>query len=342
MHTVTVAILGSVAVGGGIRWELRRLVRFAVTTGIVLAVSLIGLRVLFATALRQPFSGAELVYSMQPRLGGPPAALERDLPARTAPAAGGVLENIRARGVLRVLTLPDRLPFAFENREGRLVGLDVELAQALATDLGVDVKFFRAESTEMKRLLADGVCDIAMSGVVLSPERAADVLFSMPYFDETLAFVVRDQLRDRFRTWEDIRQLGTVRVGVPDLPAFVRAVATRAPNLQIVRLRQTSEILTGRDEVMAYVLPAERGSVLTLLQPAYSVIVPQPDTIKLPLAYPLAGGDERWASYVNTWLQLKRGDGSIDMLYRHWILGENAAPRPARWSVARNVLHWVK
>jgi len=244
--------------------------------------------------------------------------------------------------VLRVLTLPDRLPFAFENREGRLVGLDVEMAQALAADLGVDVKFFRAESTEMNRLLAEGVCDIAMSGVVLSPERAADVLFSMPYFDETLAFVVRDQLRDRFRTWDDIRQLGAVRVGVPDLPAFVRAVATRAPDVQIVRLRQTSEILTGRDEVMAYVLPAERGSVLTLLHPAYSVIVPQPDTIKLPLAYPLAGGDERWASYVNTWLQLKRGDGSIDMLYRHWILGENAAPRPARWSVARNVLHWVK
>lgn len=342
MHTVSVAILGSVAVRGGIRWEFRRLVRFAVTTGIVVGVSLIGLRVLFSTALRQPFSGAELVYSMQPRLGGAPASLERELPTQAGPAGGKVLDTIRARGVLRVLTLPDRLPFAFENREGRLVGLDVEMAQQLAIDLGVDVKFFRAESTDLNRLLAEGVCDIAMSGVVLSPERAADVLFSTPYFEETLAFIIRDQLRDRFRTWADIRELGPIRVGVPDLPAFVRAVATRAPNIQIVRLHQMSEILTGRDEVMAYVLPAERGSVLTLLHPAYSVIVPQPDTIKLPLAYPLASGDERWASYVNTWLQLKRGDGTIDTLYRHWILGEHAIPPARRWSVARNVLHWVE
>jgi Na+/H+-dicarboxylate symporter/ABC-type amino acid transport substrate-binding protein len=342
MHTVSVAILGSVAVGGGIRWEARRLIRYGLTTGLVLALTLVGLRVLFTTALRQPFSGADLVYSMQPRLGGAPATVEREFPGAAAQETGGVLERIRARGVLRVLTLPDRLPYAFENRDGRLVGLDVEMAQALATDLGVGVMFYRADADRLNALLADGVCDIAMSGVVLSPERAADVLFSSPYLDETLAFIVRDNLRERFRTWADIRQLGPVRVGAPDLPAFTRAVAARAPDLHIVPIRQTAEILTGDDEVMAYVLPAERGSVMTLLHPAYSVVVPQPDTIKLPLAYPLARGDERWASYVNTWLQLKRGDGSIDVLYRHWILGENAMPASKRWSVARNVLHWVE
>ena len=84
---------------------------------------------------------------------------------------------------------------------------------------------------------------------------------------------------------------------------------------------------------MAYVLPAERGSVLTLLHPSYSVVVPQPDTIKLPIAYPLARGDERWVRFINTWLDLKRRDGTIDALYRHWILGEHAARPKPRWSV---------
>ncbi len=92
---------------------------------------------------------------------------------------------------------------------------------------------------------------------------------------------------------------------------------------------------------MAYVLPAERGSVLTLLHPAYSVVVPQPDTIKLPIAYPLARSDERWVRFINTWLDLKRRDGTIDALYRHWILGEHAVRPKPRWSVLRNVLHWV-
>jgi len=343
MHTVTVAILGTVAVTVGIRWHFRRLLRFAVTTAIILAVTLIGLRVLFSTALRQ-FTGADIVYSMQPLLGGAPAAVEPALPSEAgAPVPGGsVLEDIRARRVLRVLVLPDRLPFAFQNREGRLVGLDVELAQALAADLSVDVQFFQTDVSALAGLLATGAGDIAMSGVVVTPDRAMGTLFSTPYIDETLAFVTRDQLRDHFRTWDAIRQLGHVRVGVPDVPVFRRAVASRAPALELVPLRQADQFLTGRDEVMAYVLPAERGSVLTLLHPSYSVVVPQPDTIKLPIAYPLARGDERWVRFINTWLDLKSRDGTIDALYRHWILGEHAARPTPRWSVVRNVLHWVE
>ena len=86
MHTVTVAILGSVAVTVGIRWQFRRLMRFGVATAIILAVTLIGLRVLFATALRQEFAGADIVYSMQPLLGGAPAPLE---PAAAGSRAAG-------------------------------------------------------------------------------------------------------------------------------------------------------------------------------------------------------------------------------------------------------------
>ena len=154
--------------------------------------------------------------------------------------------------------------------------------------------------------------------------------------------MTRDHQREHFRTWDTIRQLGAVRVGVPDVSAFRRAVAARAPALELVPLREADQFLSGRDEVMAYVLPAERGSVLTLLHPSYSVVVPQPDTIKLPIAYPLARSDERWVRFINTWLDLKRRDGTIDALYRHWILGEHAASLKPRWSVVRNVLHWVE
>jgi ABC-type amino acid transport substrate-binding protein len=92
----------------------------------------------------------------------------------------------------------------------------------------------------------------------------------------------------------------------------------------------------------ALVLPAERGSAWTLLHPQYSVVVPEPDLVKVPLAYPVARHDQAFASFVNTWIDLKRKDGTLDRLYRYWILGRNAVrPRP-RWSVIRNVLHWVE
>jgi ABC-type amino acid transport substrate-binding protein len=180
-----------------------------------------------------------------------------------------------------------------------------------------------------------------MSGVVITPERAADLLFSQPYLDETLAFVTRDHLRERFANWTSVRELGAARVGVPDLPTYRRVVAERAPQLQIVPIRSAEELFDATDEPLAYVLPAERGSVLTLLHPAYSVVVPQPDTIKVPIAYPVARSDERWLTFVNSWVELKKKQGTIDALYRHWILGRNVAPSSKRWSVVRDVLHWV-
>jgi ABC-type amino acid transport substrate-binding protein len=55
----------------------------------------------------------------------------------------------------------------------------------------------------------------------------------------------------------------------------------------------------------------------------------------------VARRDQEWVQFVNTWIELKRRDGTIDALYGHWILGKNAVKREPRWSVIRNVLHWV-
>ena len=94
---------------------------------------------------------------------------------------GSAVDSIKRRGVLRVGVLADRLPFVFVTRDGNLVGFDVEMAQLLARDLGVRVEFVEMEdSTALPRLLATGRIDVAMTGVVVTPERAGEILFSEP------------------------------------------------------------------------------------------------------------------------------------------------------------------
>jgi ABC-type amino acid transport substrate-binding protein len=61
----------------------------------------------------------------------------------------------------------------------------------------------------------------------------------------------------------------------------------------------------------------------------------------VPLAYPVAHRDEEWANFLNLWIEMKKRDGTIETLYRHWILGQDAAASKPRWSVLRDVLHWV-
>jgi len=119
-------------------------------------------------------------------------------------------------------------------------------------------------------------------------------------------------------------------------------VKTELPNAEIV-LFNSIESMFGPEakKVDALILTAERGSAWTLLHPELSVVVPMPRLVKVPLAYPLES-DPSFAKLVDTWIDLKRKDGTIQTLYEYWILGRNAAPQTARWSVIGNVLHWVE
>ena len=107
-------------------------------------------------------------------------------------------------------------------------------------------------------------------------------------------------------------------------------------------VRDAEEVFGERREVSAVAFPAERGSAWTLLHPEFSMVVPEGQLIKVPLAYPIARRDEQLAAFINTWIDLKRKDGTLSALFDYWILGQNAAPRRARWSIARDVLHWIK
>jgi ABC-type amino acid transport substrate-binding protein len=182
-----------------------------------------------------------------------------------------------------------------------------------------------------------------MTGMPVTPERTAEMVFSNPYLDETFAFVVKDHLRERFSTWASIREFGDSPVAVPDLPYYVDRLKARAPALKLQVVGTIQQIEDGMKNATldAVALPAERGSVLTLLYPKYTVVVPEPGVVKIPLAYPVARRDHDWAYFLNLWIELKRRDGTIDALYGHWILGKQAGTRQPRWSIMRDVLHWI-
>ena len=61
----------------------------------------------------------------------------------------------------------------------------------------------------------------------------------------------------------------------------------------------------------------------------------------IPLTYPTARADEELVDYVNALIDLKKMDGTLKKLYDYWVLGRFAVNRQPRWSVIRNVFHWV-
>jgi ABC-type amino acid transport substrate-binding protein len=109
----------------------------------------------------------------------PPAAPAAAEGRRKAPE----FNRIAARGELIVAMLKtDTPPFFFE-RQGRLQGLDVELALELGKSLGVPVRFDRSAGSfnEVVDKVSRGEADLGISKISRTLARAQAVLFSDPY-----------------------------------------------------------------------------------------------------------------------------------------------------------------
>ncbi len=342
VHTLVVALLGTCAMTGALRIERARLLRYAAVTTALTVATIGGTRVVFASVVEQTYTKDRVLAGMHLLHEPAPATVLRERPTMTSIDEGPVLDAIRKRGLLRVGYLPDSLPFAFFNGRGDLVGLDVELAYRLARELDVRLEFVPGTRESLADDLDQGVCDIVMSGLLVTPLRASRTLFSTSYLDETLGLLVEDGDRTRFQTWAAIRAAGPLTIAVPDVPYYTDKIRELVPLASIRPVDALVERLsTGDIGVHAVALPAERGSAWTLIYPRYTIVVPEPGRIRMPLAYPLAKRDQAFGSFVNTWIALKQKDGTIDALYDYWILGRNAGPTPPRWSIIRNVLHWT-
>jgi Na+/H+-dicarboxylate symporter len=344
VHTLAVALLGSCAMAGLLRWNRRAVIRYVIVTAVLTTLVIGGTRVFFARVLDQEYTKDQVLAGMHLLRSSTPALVYQTTPATPSPPAGvGQLEVIRSRGSLRVGFLADSLPYAFYNARNELVGFDVELAYRLANEMGVTLEFVPISRQRLDDDLAAGVCDVVMSGVSVTTDRASRTMLSNAYLDETLAFVVPDASRERFASWDAIRGLGAVTLAVPNIPHFISEVRRLAPQATIVPITDLvatfRELPSGAEGLL---FAAERGSAWTLMYPAYSVVVPEPNIVKVPLAYPIARHDQALATFINTWIDLKRKDGTLDSLYRYWILGQTQVDRKQRWSIIRNVLHWVE
>lgn len=115
----------------------------------------------------------------------------------------------------------------------------------------------------------------------------------------------------------------------------------RLPEAEVVVVDSLRRLLReGDPEFDGLLYSAESGSAWTLIYPSYSVVVPEPGRVNVPLAYAMPLGDASLASFVDTWVHLKGKDGTIAALFEHWILGRAAEDEAPRWSVLRDVLGW--
>lgn len=92
------------------------------------------------------------------------------------------IQRILKSGELRVGTSADSPPMTAHDRDGKLIGLDIDLVQLLADTMKVKVRFVEIPFAELIPALERGDIDVAVAGMTITPERNARVAFAGPYF----------------------------------------------------------------------------------------------------------------------------------------------------------------
>ena len=347
MHYATIGLIGTMAIVGHIRLKWSRLVRVALIGSALVVPILFGVRTFYSTVVVAPYTKADLLKSLR-FLGTPqPSKVFAEVPeGLTIPGAKPAsLAQIEKRGVLRVCYQPDEYPSAFVNNTDppQLVGFDIEMAHRFAKMLQLPLEFLPAETERGAiTLLNRGVCDIYMRTLPVTLRRSQEFGLTSPVYRSSLGLIVPDYRRNEFYSWEDISRHGdSLRIGVEDSPGNIArlGIFTKANIVPIKNMEQKLILLeSGVEDIDAIADMAEEGAALTILYPNFSHVVPQP-TVFLPVSYAVASSNSDLRRALNSWLLMKKDEGVIDALYRHWMLGgAAAAEKIPRWSVIRNVL----
>ena len=230
------------------------------------------------------------------------------------------LQSILANGELRVGTTGDWNPMTMIDPNSKeRTGFDIDIANALATDMGVKVVFV---PTTWKTLVNGVVADKydMTSSASLSPKRALVAGYSGSYFAVEDVPMMLKKNKGKYNSWEELNN-PSVTVAVTLGTVQEKRAETLFYNSKIIKVsspaRDYQEVLAGRADIsMTSNLEAAK---LVEQYPELMIVPVQKGKNPTPLAMLLPQSDQVWINYVNHWIILKTERGFFDQLETKWL-----------------------
>ena len=230
------------------------------------------------------------------------------------------LQSILANGELRVGTTGDWNPMTMIDPNSKeRTGFDIDIANALASDMGVKVEFV---PTTWKTLVNGVVADKydITSSASLSPKRALVAGYSGSYFAVEDVPMMLKKNKGKYNSWEDLNN-PSVTVAVTLGTVQEKRAEALFDNSKIIKVsspaRDYQEVLSGRADIsMTSNLEAAK---LVEQYPELMIVPVQKGKNPTPLAMLLPQSDQVWINYVNHWIILKTERGFFDQLKAKWL-----------------------
>lgn len=124
--------------------------------------------------------------------------------------AADKLDAVKESGKLVVAMSADYPPFEFHStKDGadKIAGVDADLANAVAKEIGVDVEFKEMTFDGLVGALKADKVDMVISGMSPSPERKKNVDFSDVYYTGKNVLIVREGEEDKITSEDQVKSM---------------------------------------------------------------------------------------------------------------------------------------
>jgi polar amino acid transport system substrate-binding protein len=238
-----------------------------------------------------------------------------------ASALAGRIEDIKARGYVRIGVSLGGEPVGFRNAANEPVGYDVDVAKALAAKLGVPAKFSDVSSDARISMLMSKQLDLVVANVSITPQRARVVDFSIPYNQAGLRVIA--QKSAHVKTLADLNGKRVVVGRGTTADAFLKKSAPQAVIVYTDNFAPDGVLLLQQKRVDAGI---EDSSLLDYLASKNEQLETLPAMYgNTPIGIAMAKGDPALLKFVNGFVSDYIKSGAYVANYRKWW-GAKAVP----------------
>ncbi|MCL4559284.1 MAG: transporter substrate-binding domain-containing protein [Chloroflexi bacterium] len=243
-------------------------------------------------------------------------------------AAGGAstdpyssIRRIQTAKQLKVGTGAGYYPFEMVDKQGNMVGFDMDIAQAMAKSLGVELKVVDFKDFDaILPALGSGQIDLILAGMTITPERALAVNFSQPYFASGQSVLVNKKHEGTVKTFSDLDQKGITIVTEQGTTGDVAAQRT-FKNATIRPMKggneATLDVCNGSSDAFVYDQSFIAVQAMMYKDCVYPLLDP---FTQEQYGIPVRAGETDLLQWVNTFLDSYLSSDAYKESYNKWFV----------------------
>ncbi|MEM7304783.1 MAG: transporter substrate-binding domain-containing protein [Pseudomonadota bacterium] len=229
------------------------------------------------------------------------------------------LANILKDGQLRVgVSIYE--PWVMNDKDGKLSGYEIQVAEQLAKDLGVKADFHVVEWEELISSLNDNKIDIIISGMAITPQRALLVNFSHPYGQSGVSLAANIEKTKDIKSLEELN--------APAVTLGVVADTVSDPIASNIFDEANIKKFVKSDDAIKALLNGDIHALIESSPVPKFLSLEHPNVVDAPLSKPLLSykaamavnkGEQEFLNYLNAWITARDAEGWLPAKHKYWF-----------------------